>query len=123
MMEDATKLIGFTPGSLWTFFGVCIGLMIIAVLVMDVVIKFRELRKPKVEDGKTVQEKLAEDHKRLRALEDVTSQQGKELRLILRSQMDIIHHMIDGNGVDKLKKTQAAIEDFLITGDIDERKD
>lgn len=122
MVEKATEQIGFTPSALWVFCGVAIALVIIAVLIIDLIIKIRELRKPKVQDEKTVRELLDSDNKRIKALEDSTARQDKELRLILRSQMDIIHHMIDGNGVDKMKKTQAAIEDYLITGEIDERK-
>ena len=113
-------MIGFAPDALWVTLGVLIAVGIIAKLVMDLVIKWREVRKPKVAGEKTVQEKLTDDHKRLKALEDKTEEQEKELRLILRSQMDILHHLVDGNGTEKMKKTQAAIENYLITGEIEE---
>lgn len=119
-MDRATDMIGFAPDALWVSLGVLIGLGIIAKLVMDLVIKWRELRKPKAEDRKTINEKLAEDNKRLKFLEEKTAEQDKELKLILRGQIDILHHLADGNGIEKMKKTQEAIENYLITGEIEE---
>ena len=117
-MEDASKLIGFSPSVLWITLAGIIGIGIIVKLAMDLIIKWRELRKPKVTDEKSIQDKLKSDHERLNKLEDTTERQDEELKLILRSQMVMIHHMIDGNGVGKLKEMQADIEDYLITGKI-----
>ena len=117
-MEDASKIIGFSPSVLWITLAGIIGIGIIVKLAMDLIIKWRELRKPKVTDEKSIQDKLASDHERLNKLEDTTARQDEELKLILRSQMVMIHHMIDGNGVGKLKEMQADIEDYLITGKI-----
>ena len=117
-MEDASKLIGFSPSVLWITLAGIIGIGIIVKLAMDLIIKWRELRKPKVSDEKSIQDKLKSDHERLNKLEDTTERQDEELKLILRSQMVMIHHMIDGNGVGKLKEMQADIEDYLITGKI-----
>lgn len=117
-MEEASKVIGFTPDALWTTLAVLIGFGIIVKLIMDLVIKYRELRHPKMAEGKTVEEKLKSDHERLCKLEETTAKQDEELKLILRSQMDIIHHMVDGNGLTSLKQTQKDIEHFLITGKV-----
>lgn len=117
-MEDASKIIGFSPSVLWITLAGIIGIGIIVKLAMDLIIKWRELRKPKVTDEKSIQDKLKSDHERLNKLEDTTERQDEELKLILRSQMVMIHHMIDGNGVGKLKEMQADIEDYLITGKI-----
>ena len=114
MVEEASKIIGFAPDALWIAFGVIIALMIIAKLIMDVVLKTRELRKPKVAEEKTIQEKLANDNKRLNELEETAKKQEKELKLLLRSQMAMIHHMIDGNNTTALQKSQHDIEEFLI---------
>jgi len=122
-MEKATEIIGFNPGALWITIGVLIAAGIIAKLVMDLIIKYRELRKPKVTDERSIQEKLQSDHERLAKLEKTTQKQDEELKLILRSQMAMIHHMIDGNGVQKLKETQSDIEDYLITGRIKKEGD
>lgn len=113
---DASKIIGFTPDALWTTLAVLIGCGIIVKLIMDLVIKFRDLRHPKVANEKTVNDKLARDNDRLNKLEDVTAKQDIELKLILRAQVDIIHHLIDGNGQDGLKQTQRDIEYWLING-------
>lgn len=122
MQQEATQLIGFSPSSLWVFLGVGVGIGAIALLVADLILKYRELRKPKVADGKTIQEKLKSDHERLCKLEDTTQRQDEELRLMLRSQMAMIHHMIDGNGVEGLRDTQKEIENYLITGKMANQK-
>ncbi len=122
MQQEATQLIGFSPSSLWVFLGVGVGIGAIALLVADLILKYRELRKPKVADGKTIQEKLKSDHERLCKLEDTTRRQDEELRLMLRSQMAMIHHMIDGNGVEGLRDTQKEIENYLITGKMANQK-
>lgn len=121
-MEKASALIGFTPDALWVTLGTMIGIGIIAKLGMDLILKIRELRKPKVEDEKTIQEKLANDHKRLSELEETTKRQDDELKLILRSQVAMIHHMIDGNNTVALRETQHDIEDYLITGKMRTRR-
>ena len=121
-MEKASALIGFTPDALWVTLGTMIGIGIIAKLGMDLILKIRELRKPKVEDEKTIQEKLANDHKRLSELEETTKRQDDELKLILRSQVAMIHHMIDGNNTVALRETQHDIEDYLITGKVRTRR-
>lgn len=122
MQETASQIIGFVPDALWVTIGVLIAVGIIVKLGMDLVIKARELRKPKVKDEKSVQDKLEQDHKRLTALEETTARQDEELKLILRSQMAIIHHMEDGNGINKLKETREDIEEYLISGKIKIRK-
>ena len=122
MLETASQIIGFVPDALWVTIGVLIAAGIIVKLGMDLVIKARELRKPKVQDEKSVQDKLEQDHKRLTALEETTARQDEELKLILRSQMAIIHHMEDGNGINKLKETREDIEEYLISGKIKVRK-
>ena len=114
MMDEINKLIGFTPDALWTFLGVAIGIGIIVKLGLELVLKIRELRRPKVSEEKSIQDKLASDHKRLSELEDITKKQDKELKLLLRSQMAMIHHMIDGNNTVALQKSQHDIEEFLI---------
>lgn len=117
-MENASSIIGFTPSMLWIFLGTAIGVGIIVKLILDLIIAYREWRNPKQAGEKTVQEKLKSDHERLTKLEETTEKQDGELKLILRSQMAMIHHMIDGNNTNKLKEMQEDIEEFLITGKI-----
>ena len=120
-MENASTIIGFTPSMLWVFLGTAIGLGIIGKLVLDLILAYREYTNPKQAGEKSVQEKLKNDHERLTKLEETTEKQDGELKLILRSQMAMIHHMIDGNNTNKLKEMQQDIEDFLITGKIKTR--
>ena len=118
MVEEASKVIGFGPSALWIFLGVAVALGTIALLALNLITKVKELRKPKMANERTVEEKLRNDNERLNRLENTTLEQEAELKLILRSQIAMIHHMIDGNGIDRLKETQRDIEEFLITGKI-----
>lgn len=122
MEAKATEILGFAPGALWVTLGVLVAVGIIVKLVFDLIIKARELRKPKVSNEKTITEKLRSDHERLSALETTTKKQDEELKLILRSQMAMIHHMVDGNNTTKLKEAQDDIEEYLISGKIKNRE-
>ena len=115
-MQEATKTIGFNPDALWITVGTLIAILTIGVLVMNAIKLFRELRKPNTESEKTVQEKLRSDHERLTRLETSTQKQEQELQLLLRSNLVMIHHMVDGNGVQGLKDMQKQIEDYLVYG-------
>lgn len=121
-MEEATKTLGFGPSALWITLGTLVALGIIAGLVMDLIIKTREIRKPKMSGEKSIQDKLASDNARLEKLEGTTERQDEELKLILRSQMAMIHHMVDGNNTVKLREAQEDIEEYLISGKIRKRE-
>ena len=118
MVEEASKIIGFGPSVLWVTLAGVIGIGIVVKLALDLVTKIRDVRKPKVQNEKTVEDKLRNDNERLNRLENTAVEQEAELKLILRSQIAMIHHMIDGNGIERLKETQRDIEEFLITGKI-----
>ena len=115
-METAEKTIGFLPEALWITVGTLIALLTISVLVMNAIRLFRELRKPDADEEKSVQAKLRTDHERLTRLETSTQKQEEELQLLLRSNLVIIHHMVDGNSVQGLKDMQKQIEDYLVFG-------
>lgn len=121
MTERASDILGFAPEALWVTLGVLVAVGIIVKLVFDLIIKGRELRKPKVNDEKTIRDKLRSDHVRLCALESTTKKQDEELKLILRSNVAIIHHMIDGNNTDTLKSVQSDIEHYLIYGNAEKK--
>lgn len=116
MLDQASNAIGFVPSALWITIGTLIGLGTIALLIMNLISKYRELRHPKVNNEKSIQDKLKSDHERLTKLEETTAAQDEELKLILRGQMAMIHHMIDGNNTQALRDTQSDIEEYLITG-------
>ena len=121
-MQNASDVIGFTPDAFWIFLGVLVALVIIAKAVTDLIINTRKLKAPGEKGEKSVQDKLKSDHERLTKLEATTERQEKEMQLLLRSQVAILHHMIDGNGVDGLKKVQNQIEDFMVYGDTGKEK-
>ena len=122
METKATEILGFTPSALWVTLGVLVAVGIIVKLVFDLIIKARELRKPRVNDEQTIHDQLQSDDERLTVLEATTKKQDQELKLILRSQMAMIHHMVDGNNTIKLKEAQDDIEEYLISGKIKNRE-
>lgn len=115
-MEEATKTLGFAPQALWITLATLVAIGTIALLAMNLIAKYRELRKPRVTDEKSIQDKVKRDSERIEWLEGTAREQDAELKLILRSQLAMLHHMIDGNGIQRLKDTQRDIEEFLVTG-------
>ncbi len=120
-MEKASKMPGFTPDELWITVGTLIAIITMAVLVMNAIRLFREIRKPVEDTERSVQEKLRTDHERLCCLESSTQKQDDELQLLLRSNLVMIHHMVDGNSVQGLKDMQKQIEDYLVFGKTERR--
>lgn len=122
METKATEILGFTPSALWVTLGVLVAVGVIVKLAFDLIIKYKELRKPRVNDEQTIHDQLQSDDERLTVLENTTKKQDQELKLLLRSQMAIIHHMVDGNNTVKLKEAQDDIEEYLISGKIKNRE-
>lgn len=113
-MEQATQQIGFGPEALWITVGVLIAMAAIALMVLNLIKVWREVRRPKVAE----QERMRSDTERINDLEDITTKQEKEMTLLLRSQVAMLHHMVDGNNTQALKDSQKAIEEYLLTGKI-----
>lgn len=116
MMENATSQLGFDPGAVWITLGTLAAIAMTALLVLQLIKIIRELRNPHLLNEKTVREKLQNDHERLTKLEQSTERQEKELKLLLRSQLVMVHHSIDGNSVDNLREMLKQIEEYLIFG-------
>ena len=114
MAEQASEKIGFGPEALWITVGVLIALAAIALMVLNLIKVWREVRKPKVDE----QARLRSDTERINDLEDITTKQEKEMTLLLRAQVAMLHHMVDGNNTEALKENQRAIEEYLLTGKI-----
>jgi len=113
-MEQATQAIGFGPEALWVTVGVLIALAAVALMVLNLIKVWREVRKPKVEE----QARQRSDSDRINDLEDITAKQEKEMTLLLRAQVAMLHHMVDGNNTEALKENQRAIEEYFLTGKI-----
>ena len=82
--------------------------------VMSAIKTHREEKKRKDAPVNTLEEmvkshekRLDNDHKRLNNLEEAN-------RIMMRAQMAILHHEIDGNSTDSLKKSYVEIQRFLI---------
>ena len=121
-MENAVERIGFDPRELWIALGTLIALGAVSLLVMQIIKIFRELRSPRLLDEKSIRERLQTDHERLTKLELSTERQETELKLLLRAQLVMLHHSIDGNSVDNLKSMLRQIEEYLIFGSVKDRQ-
>ena len=113
-MQQATQTIGFGPEALWITVGVLIALAAVALMVLNLIKVWREVRKPKMDE----QTRLRSDTERINDLEDNAAKQEKEMTLLLRTQVAMLHHMVDGNNTEALKENQRAIEEYLLTGKI-----
>lgn len=82
--------------------------------VMNAVKTYREEKKRKDQPVNSLEtkvneheEKLKKDHERLNELEEAN-------RIQMRALMAMLHHEIDGNSVDGLKKSYDEIQQYLI---------
>ena len=82
--------------------------------VMNAVKTYREEKKRKDQPVNSLEskvnehdERLKRDHERLNELEEAN-------RIQMRALMAMLHHEIDGNSVDGLKKAYAEIQQYLI---------
>lgn len=99
-----------TPDALVTFLWVAAALVAFILAVWSLIDHISKARKPKDDLAQWQREtdaKLANDKKRLDALED-----GQ--RVMLRGVNALISHEINGNSVNKLLDSQKEIMDYLI---------
>ena len=108
--------LGFEPDALWITLGTLAAIAALALLILQLIRHIRDLREPSVNDARGLQERLRADHERLTTLERATERQEEELKLILRAQIVLMHHIVDGNGVENLKAMQRQIEEYLVYG-------
>ena len=116
MMENAVKTIGFGPEALWITLGTLTGLAALLLLGLQIAARIREIREPGITGNREMEKQMREEHGRLCTLEQSTSRQEEELKMILRAQIVMMHHIVDGNGVENLKSMQRQIEEYLVYG-------
>ena len=122
---------GITPDAIWIALFVLFG----AVSIYNVFMTAREhhlknkamTEKPNTEASEKIKAKFAEiderieliedklsaDKRRLEALEQRAEGNEHQMRILLRAQMAMLHHMIDGNNVSKLQLCYDEIETYL----------
>ena len=115
-MENAVKTIGFGPEALWITLGTLTGLAALLLLGLQIAARIREIREPGITGNREMEKQMREEHGRLCTLEQSTSRQEEELKMILRAQIVMMHHIVDGNGVENLKAMQRQIEEYLVYG-------
>ena len=115
-MENVVKTIGFGPEALWITLGTLTGLAALLLLGLQIAARIREIREPGITGNREMEKQMREEHGRLCTLEQSTSRQEEELKMILRAQIVMMHHIVDGNGVENLKSMQRQIEEYLVYG-------
>ena len=110
--------LGFAPEALWITLGTLAAIAALVLLILQLIRHIRELREPSQNAARGLHERLRTDHDRLSTLEQSTERQEEELKLILRAQIVLMHHIVDGNGVENLKAMQRQIEEYLVYGRI-----
>ena len=107
---------GFGPEALWVTFGTLTALAALVLLGLQIATRIREIREPGIKGNREIEKQMREEHGRLCTLEQSTSRQEEELKMILRAQIVMMHHIVDGNGVENLKAMQRQIEEYLRFG-------
>ena len=115
-METAVKTIGFGPEALRITFGTLTALAALVLLGLQIATRIREIRQPGITGNREMEKQMREEHSRLCTLEQSTARQEEELKMILRAQIVMMHHIVDGNGVENLKSMQRQIEEYLVFG-------
>ena len=88
----------------------------LVLLGLQIATRIREIREPGIKGNREMEKQMREEHGRLCTLEQSTSRQEEELKMILRAQIVMMHHIVDGNGVENLKAMQRQIEEYLVFG-------
>ena len=116
MMENAVKVIGFGPEALWITLGTMTALAALVLLGLQIAARIQDIREPGIAGDREMEKQMRDEHSRLCILEESTSRQEEELKMILRAQIVMMHHIVDGNGVENLKAMQRQIEEYLVFG-------
>lgn len=150
MEQQAQAIEGITPGMIWTFLVVLVGLMALIVLGDKVLDVFRKAKKRKQEQtelqGQDITDRIADkvmekltpqldekfaeiDRKlatdketidmhtgQLNAQKGRVDQLDNDNKALLHGMSALLSHSINGNNTDRLKRTQEALNNYLIDG-------
>ena len=119
------KIEGFTPGMLWTFVIVLIGLGSIAILVDKVVDIFRKAKDRKsngmearvraLEDRDAViEEKLDRDLRRIEDLEKRQDDAGDGFSVLGKAVLAILNHQIHNGNGEEMLEAQSELNSYLL---------
>lgn len=92
------------------FVAVCVGFSSVCVAGGWVLKIIKGLMKPSID----VREKLDNDNKRIKALEDQSAFILKAISLLLQDDLAILEHLRTNNSTGKMAEQEAKVQDFLI---------
>lgn len=77
--------------------------------------RFRNAPLAKIDERLDAHDKyLSDDKSRINTLEGQARNLEREFQLVLKSQLALLRHGIDGNNIDGLKQSQTDIQNYLI---------
>ncbi|MBQ9041599.1 MAG: hypothetical protein IJ111_02160 [Eggerthellaceae bacterium] len=79
------------------------------------------VRKPTIENAKTLEEFesfLANDKRKIRCLEEQAEETSKQNKLMMKALLALLRHEINGNNYDKLAVISDEMNDYLIEGQV-----
>lgn len=100
----------FTFTEIITFAGVLLSVCSAVTVVINARKAINELTQPfrdLVKRVEQLEEYASNDYERFK-------EQDEKFRLVLKCEMQIMQHMIDGNHVHKMKETKAEVEEYLV---------
>ena len=99
------------------FVAVCVGFSSICVAVGWMMKIVKGIKKPNEdvrEEMKSINNKLDNDNKRIKALEDQSAFILKAISLLLQDDLAILEHLRTSNNTGKMAEQEKKVQDFLI---------
>lgn len=92
------------------FVAICVGFSSVCAAGVWIIKIVKGLKKPSVD----VNEKLDNDNKRIKALEDQSAFILKAISLLLQDDLAILEHLRTDNASGRMAEQEAKVQDFLI---------
>lgn len=84
------------------------------VVILDLVIKAREVKKPMDQNKRTIDEKLDNDNRRINDLERKIEKFSEGQDMTLQVLFSLLQHEVTGDHVNDMERTLAKLSDYLI---------
>lgn len=84
-------------------------------VIMNFVDKIKAWKKPEQDRIKAVNERLTNHESELKDLNRRLESLEKDCNMLLQTQLAVLEHMITGNSVENLKKTNKRVQDYIVS--------